>query len=154
MARMDMSGLDEVARDMLRLGQESDKASKAMLQAGAEKVKAAWRESIESHGLVKTGDMLDSVGYKPPKSSGTAASVDIYPQGTDRKGVSNAEKAFINHYGTSRRPGTRFVDEAEARANTTAIPAMEEVWDEFIKTGNVPAVPKTPNHPSGISNKG
>lgn len=154
MARFDMSGLEETIRDMQRMGQQSGNAAKAMLQAGAEKVKAAWRAATEAHGLVDTGDMLESIGFaRNPKQIGDMLSIDIYPQGRDRKGVRNAEKAFILHYGTSRHPATRFIDDADAMSEAEAIPAMEEIWDQYIKTGTVPTVPLTPNHPGGVSAK-
>ena len=149
MARLDVTGMEDTIREMQRLGQQSGDAAKAMLQVGAEKVKSGWRAAIMYHELVKTGEMLGSVGYKPPKEVGGMLSVDIYPQGVDSKGVRNAEKAFINHYGASRHPATRFVDDAEKMGTAMAIPAMEEAWGEFVETGNVPKVPKTPNHPSG-----
>lgn len=154
MARFDMSGLEETIREMQRMGQESGEAAKAMLRAGAEKVKAAWRSATEAHGLVDTGDMLESIGYaRNPKVIGDAMSVDIYPQGTDRKGVRNAEKAFILHYGTSRRRATRFIDDADAKSEAEAVPAMEEIWDRYIQTGTVPKVALTPNHPGGANGK-
>lgn len=152
MARFDVSGLEETIREMQRLGQESGDAAKAMLQAGAEKVKAAWRWATESHGLVDTGDMLESIGFaRNPKQIGDMMSIDIYPQGKDRKGVRNAEKAFILHYGTSKIAPTRFVDDADKRSEAEVIPAMEEIWDKYVQTGTVPKVPLSPNKPSGTS---
>lgn len=154
MARFRTTGLDDTIRDMQRLGQESGDAAKAMLQAGAEKVKAAWRTATEAHGLVDTGDMLESIGFKrEPKRVGDVYSIDIYPQGKDRKGVRNAEKAFILHYGTSSIKPTHFVDEADDLSEAEAVPAMVEIWEEYIRTGSVPKVPMTPNHPGGVSNK-
>ena len=154
MARFDMSGLDETIREMERLGQKSGDAAKAMLQAGAEKVKTAWRAAIMSHELVRTGEMLGSVGFRPqPKKAGDDLSIEIYPQGVDYKGVRNAEKAFILHYGTSRHKPTRFVDDADKMSEALAVPAMESVWDEYIQTGTVPRVALTPNHPGGSNGK-
>ena len=153
MARFDVSGLEETIREMQRLGQESGDAAKAMLQAGAEKMKSAWRAAIMARDLVKTGEMLGSVGYRAPKDAGTGMYVEIYPQGVDSRGVRNAEKAFINHYGTTTHPATRFVDDAEKMGEAMAVPAMEAIWDEFIESGQVPRVPKTPNHPGGVSKK-
>lgn len=154
MARFDVTGLEDTIREMRRLGEESGDAARAMLQAGAEKVKGAWRKATEAHGLVDTGDMLESIGFaRNPKKIGDMMSVDIYPQGTDRKGVRNAEKAFILHYGTSSRPATRFIDDADAMSEAEAIPAMEEIWDRYIQTGVVPKVALTPNHPGGSNGK-
>lgn len=145
-----MDGLDDLIRKLGPMGDDSEKVSKAMLTAAAEKTKTAWQKAIESHGLVDTGDMLESVGYRAP---GRSMSVEIYPQGTDRKGVRNATKAFVLHFGTSSIESTRFVDDAYKDAEANGIPAMEEVLGEFLETGKVPRVQRTPNHPGGVSKK-
>lgn len=140
MARFDMSGLDGIIRDMQAMGQDTGPVADAMLLTGAEQVAEAWRRSAEEHELRDTGDMIASIGYpRKPSGVGSAKSIDIYPQGVDRKGVRNAEKAFILHYGTSKRPGTRWVDDADAYCEGTVVPAMEQIWNEFIETGRVPS---------------
>lgn len=152
MARFDMSGLDDTIRQMRRMGEESGDAAKAMIQAGAEGVKKAWKQAAEEHGLRDTGDMIDSIGFsREPKKIVDALAIDIYPQGTDRKGVRNAEKAFILHYGTLKLVATHWVDDADRYSEDYAVPAMQAVWDEFIQTGKVPHVALTPNNPKGTT---
>lgn len=139
MARFDMSGLDPIIDEMRALGEESGAAAEAMIMAGADAVADAWRRAARAHALVDTGDMLASIGHpRKPSTIGDAISIDIYPQGKDRKGVRNAEKAFILHYGTSKRPATRWVDTADAYSEETAVPAMAKVWEDFIATGKAP----------------
>lgn len=152
MARFDMSGLDETIREMRRMGESSGALAKAMLQTGAERVKTAWRSSAEAHELRDTGDMIESIGFaRDPVDIGGALSIDIYPQGKDRKGVRNAEKAFMLHYGTSHVKATRWVDDADAICEDTVVPAMQAVFDEFVATGRVPEVALTPDHGKGGS---
>ena len=140
MARFDMSGLDPIVDEMRRLGEETGAAAEAMIQAGAEAVKLAWQRAAEEKGLRDTGDMINSLGSpRKPKYIGDALAQDIYPQGRDHKGVRNAEKAFILHYGTSKRPGTRWVDDADAYCEGTVVPAMEEIWNDFISPGRTPS---------------
>lgn len=147
-----MSGLDETIREMRRMGEASGALAKAMLQTGAERVKDAWRQSATEHDLIDTGDMLDSIGFAAePQDIGGALSIDIYPQGKDRKGVRNAEKAFMLHYGTSDIKPTRWVDDADKLSEETAVPAMQAVFDEFVRTGRVPEVQLSPNHATGTS---
>ena len=77
-----------------------------------------------------TGAMIESIGYaRPTAGIESAKSIDIYPQGVDGKGVRNAEKAFILHYGTSKIPGSRWVDDADRYSEETAPEAMAAVWD-------------------------
>jgi hypothetical protein len=104
-------------------------------EAPAEAVKQAWRRSAEEHKHRDYGDMIESIGYpRQPQTIGDALTIDIYPQGRDRKGVRNAEKAFVLHYGTSKLPASHWVDTADAYSEQTAVPAMEEIWDKFIQS--------------------
>jgi len=64
---------------------------------------------------------------------GDVRTIDIYPQGKDGRGIRNAEKAFILHYGTKRLTGSGWVDEADAICSNTVIPAMEAVLDDYLK---------------------
>lgn len=134
MARFDMSGLDPIIDEMREMGEESGAVAQEMIMAGAEAVKQAWRRSAEEHGHRDTGEMIAAIGYpRGPQTIGDALTIDIYPQGKDRKGVRNAEKAFILHYGTSKLPASYWVDTADAYSEQTAVPAMEEIWDKFIR---------------------
>ena len=58
---------------------------------------------------------------------------EVYPQGVDRKGIRNAEKAFVNHYGASSRKATHFVDDAESEAEAPAVEAMANAWDTYFE---------------------
>ena len=135
MARFDMSGLNSVIDEMRRLGEDTGPTAERMIMAGAEEVKKAWRRSAEEHNHRDTGDMIDSIGYPlHPAKIGDALGIDIYPQGVDHKGVRNAEKAFILHYGTSKRPGSRWVDDADRYSEETAVPEMKRIWDEYVQS--------------------
>lgn len=136
MARFDMSGLDDVINQMRARGQESGEVAIAMLKAGAAEVTKAWKRAAEEHHIRDTGDMIESIGPGKIKK-GAVLSTDICPQGTDKKGVRNAAKAFYNHYGTSRLPATRWVDDADAYSEETAVPAMRAVWEHYIETGEI-----------------
>ena len=134
MARMDTSGLDELINEMRRLGQDSGPVVDEMLDTAAGIIRDQWRETAKEHGHVDTGAMIDSVDF-PVKGNARAMYRDIYPQGKDAKGVSNAEKAFILHYGKHNMPGDYWVDEAETKAGPEAIAACQAIWDRFLKSG-------------------
>ena len=131
MAKMDTSGLDELIREMQRLGQDEGPVVDEMLDTAAGIIREQWRETAKRHGHVDTGAMVDSVDF-PVKGNARALYRDIYPQGVDAKGVRNAEKAFILHYGKHNLPGTYWVDEAEDKAGPEAIEACQEIWDRFL----------------------
>ena len=137
MAKMRIEGMDEVIEDMIRVGQQTGPVADKMLLAGAEEVKKAWKRSIEKHGLINYSDMLKSVGYpRKPKTVNDVKTIDVYPQGKDRDGVRNAEKAFVLHYGRSNMDPTYFVDEANREGEEAAEKVMTEIWNDFIEKGS------------------
>lgn len=132
MARIDTAGLDDLVRQMQRMGQDSGPVADEMLDAAAAIIRDQWRETAKEHGHVDTGAMIDSVDF-PVKGNARALYRDIYPQGTDAKGVRNAEKAFILHYGKHNMPGDYWVDDAEMKAGPEAIKACQAIWDRFLQ---------------------
>ena len=138
MARFDTTGLNEVLREMQRMGLMTGEVAEAMIKTGAEYVKLAWQQAADECDHRVTGDMINSIGYpRQPQNIGDGLAIDIYPQGKDHKGVRNAEKAFILHYGSSKLKGSRWVDRADEISEQTAIPAMENVFYEYVETGRI-----------------
>lgn len=133
MARFNTSGIDKLINDVIRLGDAGQEVGDEMLIAGAEEVKQAWKESARKHDLKDTGDMIDSIGFsRKPKNVGDIRTIDIYPQGKDRKGIRNAEKAFILHYGSSSIRPRHWVDDADEAAGPRVQEAMEKVFYDFL----------------------
>lgn len=132
MSRFSTSGIDELMSEIEKLDL-NDEEMDGLLFAGAEEIEEAWKDSATEHDLIDTGDMIESTGHTKPKSVDGAREVDIYPLGKDRKGVRNAEKAFINHYGTSKIKATHFVDEAEENAADNVQQAMGNEYDRLVE---------------------
>lgn len=138
MAKFSVNGIDELAADLQRLGQlDNEELVADMLDAGAEVVADEW-----IHGILEatkpdgrsTGDMASSVApTKGIKKIGDVSAKEIYPHGKDRKGVRNAEKAFILHYGKSGQAPTRFVDAVEEDAKDETFTAMENVFNNYLE---------------------
>ncbi len=149
MARFDVSGLDELLADMKRQGELAGQVADKMLMAAAEEVKEAWRDEAKRRDFHDVGDMIESIGFAgKPKTAKDIRIIEIYPQGKDKKGVRNAEKAFVLHYGRKgsgkkRRKGKKFsgpgipvthwVDSAEEKAGPRTLAVMERIWDEHLK---------------------
>lgn len=137
MAKCSMSGFDELAADLKKLEQlDNDELVGEMLDAGAEIVVREWKNGISK--IIKTkrskGELLESIGTgKGIEKNGDVSAKTIYPIGKDSKGVRNAEKAFILHYGKSGQTPTFFVDDVEAAAEDEAVEAMSEVFNDFLK---------------------
>lgn len=134
MARFEMDGFDDLLADMKRLGELSGDVADEMLMAGAEEVKQAWVKSAERNQHRDTGDMIASIGYgRTPKEISGARTIDIYPQGKDRKGVRNAEKAFILNYGTKKRPASHWIDDADKASGEPVMTVMTEIWEKHLE---------------------
>lgn len=150
MARFDVEGLDIIVEDMKRKGELAGETAERMLMAGAEEVKQAWKGEAERRRFRDTSAMINSIGFpRSVKRASDVLSVDIYPQGKDKKGTRNAEKAFILHWGTTsnaaqkRRkkkkfsgpgiPRTLWVDDADKAAGPRVMDAYTRIWDAFLK---------------------
>lgn len=150
MARFRTDGLDDLIADMTAMGESTGELADEMLMAGAEEVKQCWKFSAAMHGLKHTGDMIESIGYpRKPRNIHGIRSIDIYPQGKDRKGVRNAEKAFILHYGTSGAkhraarkgkkykgpgiPAKHWVDDADDMAGDRVETKLYTIYDDWLE---------------------
>ena len=134
---MDTSGLDDLIRQMNRMGQITGPAAREMVEAGSKVIEDAWKASAGSHGHVRTGAMVNSTRSDATRGlGGTAVFRDIYPHGKDGKGVRNAEKAFILQYGRSygrtQKPGDYWVEEAEKDSEAAVVAVCQEIWDKYL----------------------
>ncbi len=137
MAQFSTDGIDSIAEEMAWMGEAAGETADEMLLAGAEEVKRAWKETAERHGYRETGDMIESIrADKAPKSDANdVRRISVYPRGEDRKGVRNAEKAYVLHYGTSKIHGSHWVDEADQDADPMVQDVFEKIWDRHLKGG-------------------
>ena len=150
MARFEVEGLDLIIADMKRHGELAGETAQEMLMAGAEEVKQAWKDEAERRQFKDTKAMIDSIGFpRSTKRSSDILSIDIYPQGKDARGVRNAEKAFILHWGTNSKstqrrkskkkfsgpgiPRTLWVDDADRASGPRVLDAYTRIWDAFLK---------------------
>lgn len=151
MAYFEVDGFDELIEDMAASGEASGQLADEMCLEAARITKEHWEKEILSHGYVDTGAMISSVGYpRRPKTIGDIKTIDIYPQGRDHKGVRNAEKAYILHYGRNgnlprrrsrRRASTRrigiiigsyFVDRVKDASAEPVVDRLIEMWDKHL----------------------
>jgi hypothetical protein len=138
MAQFDTTGLDKLIADINAAGEGAGEIADTILMAMAEEVKEAWRTAATEAGHKATGDMIESIGYaRKPKVIDNVKTIDIYPQGKDRKGVRNAEKAFILHYGTSSIDGSFFVDRADALSGPAVQETAERLWNQYLETKGI-----------------
>lgn len=137
MARMTISGLDEYALKLSKLGADAPKIAKKVVMAGANPVADEIRKNLEknlSGSKYSTGDLLDSFGIAPPgvdRQGNTNTKIGF--DGYDRKGVPNPLKARAMESGTSTQPKKPFVRPAVSKMKKKAIEEMGKTLDSEIK---------------------
>lgn len=134
MSSIDTRGISDIIGGFEELEKSIDDITCEMLDSAGQEFKRAWENGIEKNGHVDTGDMLNSVKATVSKKAKT---VTIAPTGKDRKGVRNAKKAFVLHYGNSNMLGDRFVDDIEEKGTGAAIDAMLNVYNDLLKKKGV-----------------
>ena len=130
MANIKISGLEDFEKRLLNLESKAEAAVPSMLKAGAEVLVKAEQDEMKALDLVDTGDMMKSVKPTKQKKKGSASYIEVYPQGKDRKGVSNATKAFVAQYGKSNNPARPWLTAARAKSEADINDAMRKVWEE------------------------
>lgn len=139
MARVKITGMDDLAEELSRLGNLTDDLASAMLKAGAIPVTETRREEAERRRHRDTGQMIANIkaDRKVYERNGVKE-MTVYSRGTDSKGVRNAEKEYVLNYGTSKLDGDHWVEAANEKAEPQALGAMETVMDHFVEKGVVP----------------
>lgn len=149
MAKFQSVNVDEMARELQRLGQATSPMAREMVAEGAQVLVTTWKRVIRSLRHVDTGEMEASVRADDPTQGGGRTVSEIYPRGVDKKGVRNAEKAFLLHYGwQAGKPargkkgskgrkgsyrGDHFVDTVEEECAEAVDYAMESVMNRHLK---------------------
>ena len=134
MARMTVSGFELQEQRLNRLGRPM---IRKIVEAGAGAADRVMRESTTERHHIRNSDMLDSIGMNEYREFMNGGSVDVYPQGDDRKGVRNATKAYVINYGrggTKKRGkmGDKFITGNESKTEQAVLEAMQAESDRLI----------------------
>ena len=123
-----------------RLGVLGRDAVRQIVMAGAEACVEETKKSINQHRHVVTGSMMTSVAPgKYHEDIGTGW-VEVYPQGEDSRGISNAKKAFVINYGRGGRrtdkTGDKFITGHKATMSEIVSRAMQAESDRLVQQLN------------------
>lgn len=133
MAKFNVVGLDDVEKSFLRREQAAIEAVPRMLKAGAAVLVKAQQDEIERMDIVDFRDMKNSIKAGKIKGNDTEQYIEVAPTGTDRKGVRNAEKAFVAQYGRSYGKTDKAARPWMTVANEKSAPdvhkAMRDEWE-------------------------
>lgn len=134
MARVTTTGLDELITEMENMWEQAEPVFNEMLEIAADESEKAWKDAIEKHNLVQSGQMLASVKADLNKrAAGGLKIATTYPRGMDTRRVRNALKAFVNHYGSRRNKATYFVDDAEQEIADKVPDLLHKRWNEHLE---------------------
>lgn len=144
MAKMTVEGMGLTLDDLEDRMSIPDDVSRNILTAGAEVLERAQRKKAEALGIVdpnnKGKHMKDAIGHTSMRLNKNKQKVMyVYSQGSRKRGKTttrNAEIQYINEYGAPRRgiPARQHVRVANEEASDEAQRAMEDVYDEYLKT--------------------
>lgn len=138
MATLKVNGFELIDQQFNRMGRPM---IRQIVEAGAHAAEKRMAENTRMRQHVRTGDMLESIGENEYREFMGGGSVDVYPQGDDRKGVRNATKAYVINYGKGRkitkrkranRTGDKFITGDEAKTEQAVVEAMQAESDRLI----------------------
>ena len=141
MARLEITGLDELNAALARLGQPPDdvkaKALTEMAQVAAGKIKRQG-EALGVRDPESSEHILDKIKVNKPKLNADGGYCTITFAGTrprGRKRVRNAEIAFVNEYGSRKQKARPFIGQAITQGEKAIIdPGAEIIGDWIEKT--------------------
>lgn len=120
------AALEKLGRDGIR----------RIVMAGAEAAGRQMQEEIGAYHHVRTGTMMREVAPGQLHEDLGSAWVNVYPQGSDSRGVSNALKAYVINYGYGRRrtkkTGDKFITGNKKKTEQVVGNAMQAESDRLI----------------------
>lgn len=136
MAKFNVTGLDDVERALLRREAAAVEAVPRMLNAGADVLVRGQQEQAETmfRGDRSTGDLAKSIKKGKVSGSDTEKTIDVWPQGKDRHGVSNATKGFVQQYGRTNMAARPWMTTANEKCAGEVHEAMRGEW-EAVQNG-------------------
>ena len=139
MAKVEFSGIDQLELSFAEVAKLPDEVVDAMLDARADVVVAAQRESAQKMlvGPYVTGETARSIKKNKPKLRDGHRVVYVTPTGSRKRGrakaVRNAEIAYENEYGKKGVPARNFIRTANELCADAATAAEFEVYSRYLE---------------------
>ena len=138
-------GFDEFSLSLQEAANLPESTKDAMLSAGAAVVVSACRRKISELGLIRTGQLLNSIKAFPKRRRGDNELIYlVYPVGSRRrqgndKAATNSEVGFIHEYGLPRKhiPAKQWMRSAVESSADTVAAAEAAVYDEYLRSINL-----------------
>lgn len=143
MARFESFGLDDLISDFGALAELPDEVVEEMLRAEAAVVEKAQKTELRALGLVRTGQLVNSIGISEKVRTKNGSKVlYLYPKGSrsdEGKERTNTEVGFIYEFGAPARhiPAYNWMKHANENCHEEAVEAAAKVYDKFLKQKNL-----------------
>lgn len=145
MAFMSITGVDALLDDLRSLADLPDSVVDGILNAEADVVVQAQREEIQRQwkGPYSMGISAQSIKKdNKVKRDGSGSYINVYPQGTRKRGkerIRNAEIAFINEYGAPKRgiAARPAIKSVVINKGDEAVEAGEKVYHAYLDSKNL-----------------
>lgn len=130
MAKIEMTGLEEIEKKLLRREQAAVRAVPKMVEAGAKVVAEAQQAEARKvfKGKRSTGDLANSIKSDGVKGGATEKYAEVYPHGTNRRGQRNATVGFVQEYGRRNMPARPWRAPANHKCAGQVHSTMLRVW--------------------------
>lgn len=137
MAKVSYRFPEDFAGRLSALGRD---AIRKIVMAGAEVCAEETKQEITRYRHVVTGDMMTGVAAGKYHEDLGEGWVEVYPQGYDSRGISNAKKAFVINYGRGGRKtaktGDKFITGNKKTMQAIVNRAMQAESDRLIQEMN------------------
>ena len=135
MAKLSISGFDDLQADMEALLKMPDSISDDILNAQADIIVDAQKESMAKmlKGPYSTGETARSIKKGKVKKRSGKKSLEVAPKGRNRKGEQNAAVAFVNEYGKRGQPGRPAIRTANEQSGEKITAAGEKAVDKYLR---------------------
>lgn len=140
MAKLELSGFNEFSDLLLKQDKIAMEAVPEMLKGAGEVAKDILTQSIIQKNFTKSGkrafgDLKASMKVTKIKKKGDEKHVEVYPMGTDRKGVRNATKGFVLNYGRSNMDAKPWFSDAQTKVVEEGENEMRKIWEAKQREG-------------------
>ncbi len=152
MAKLSVSGLDDLMLSLQEVAEIPDAVQDEMLNAGADILIPEIKARGEGYGVEDTGLTLKSLAKsKVKKNQKIGRYLTVYFKGSRVRGkdpktgknlrIKNSEIAFLNEYGnrmseygTQKHPARPFFGDALKLSEKTIAKAQEAIYDKWLKS--------------------
>lgn len=134
MAKVTYDGFDQLDAQLGKLG--SRDAARRIVAAGAEACGHELEERTNRYRHVVTGSMMESIAPGRYHEDLDVCWQEVYPQGYDSRGISNATKAFVINYGRggkrTAKTGDKFITGQKQTLEQIVGAAMKAEADKIL----------------------